>query len=197
MGNPTHPADHDHHHRGRPVLRHQCEDDEGEAEEQRGAGLVRRELGPGRIGQPERGGDRPGGGISLPEWYNPWPAITNRNMYLPGTEILPKNEMRVTFLGSSPWPPNPLQKGTSMLVELGNDTSQPRRFFFDLGNGSVGHAIALQVPAPFLNDIFHTSPLALNELLVCAALPFTVLVLVELEKLASRKGWIYDFGKQS
>jgi hypothetical protein len=31
-----------------------------------------------------------------------------------------------------------------MLVELGNGTSQPRRFFFDLGNGSVDHAIALQ-----------------------------------------------------
>ena len=41
-----------------------------------------------------------------------------------------------------------------MLVELGNGTLQPRRFFFDLGNGSVGHAIALQVPAPFINDIF-------------------------------------------
>ncbi len=99
-------------------------------------------------------GARPGGGISLPEYYKPWPAITNRNMFLPGTETLPKNEMRITFLGSSPWPPNRLQKGTSMLVELGNGGPQPRRFFFDMGNGSVGHAIALQVPAPFINDIF-------------------------------------------
>ncbi len=73
--------------------------------------------------QPENPyGARPGGGISLPEYYKPWPAIKNRNMYLPGTEILPKNEMRITFLGSSPWPPNRLQKGTSMLVELGNGT---------------------------------------------------------------------------
>ncbi len=63
---------------------------------------------------------------------------------LPGTEVLPEHEMRITFLGSSPWSPNPLQKETSMLVELGNGTMQPRRFFFDLGNGSVGHAIALQ-----------------------------------------------------
>ena len=44
-------------------------------------------------------GARPGGGISLPDYYKPWPAIKNRNMYLPGTEILPKNEMRITFLG--------------------------------------------------------------------------------------------------
>ena len=99
-------------------------------------------------------GGRPGGGISLPEYYQPWPAIKNRNMFLPGTEVLPENEMRVTFLGSSPWPPNALQKGTSMLVELGNGTEQPRRFFFDLGNGSIGHAIALQVPPALINDIF-------------------------------------------
>ncbi|MDH3594843.1 MAG: MBL fold metallo-hydrolase [Rhodospirillales bacterium] len=106
-------------------------------------------------GQPENPyGARPGGGISLPDYYKPWPAIKNRNMYLPGTEVLPKNEMRITFLGSSPWPPNPLQKGTSMLVELGTGGPQPRRFFFDLGNGSVGHAIALQVPAALINDIF-------------------------------------------
>ena len=105
--------------------------------------------------QPENPyGSRPGGGISLPEYYKPWPAIKNRNMYLPGTEILPKNEMRITFLGSAPWPPNPLQKGTSMLVELGTGASQPRRFFFDLGNGSIGHAVALQVPAALINDIF-------------------------------------------
>lgn len=35
-------------------------------------------------------GARPGGGISLPEYYKPWPAIKNRNFYAPGTEILPK-----------------------------------------------------------------------------------------------------------
>jgi ribonuclease Z len=99
-------------------------------------------------------GRRPGGGISLPDYYQPWPAIKNRNMFLPGTEVLPENEMRITFLGSSPWPPNRLQKGTSMLVELGNGTIQPRRFFFDLGNGSVGHALAMQVPAALINDIF-------------------------------------------
>ncbi len=99
-------------------------------------------------------GSRPGGGISLPEYYQPWAAIKNRNMYLPGTESLPDDEMRITFLGSAPWPPNRLQKGTSILVELGNGTDQPRRFFFDLGNGSVGNALAVQVPAPLINDIF-------------------------------------------
>ena len=110
------------------------------------------DVGPSGVRNPY--GARPGGGISLPEYYEPWPAIKNRNMFLPGTEILPEKEMRITFLGSSPWPPNKLQKGTSMLVELGNGTMQPRRFFFDMGNGSVGNAIAMQVPAALINDIF-------------------------------------------
>jgi ribonuclease BN (tRNA processing enzyme) len=75
-------------------------------------------------------------------------------MFLPGTEILPKNEMRITFLGSTPYPPSKQQAGTSILVELGNGTLQPRRFIFDLGNGSIKHAIALQVPAALITDIF-------------------------------------------
>jgi ribonuclease Z len=99
-------------------------------------------------------GARPGGGISLPDYYKPWPAIKNRNVFMPGTETLPKNEMRISFLGSTPWPPTRLQSGTSILVELGNGESQPRRFFFDLGNGSISNAIAMQVPAPLINDIF-------------------------------------------
>jgi len=48
-------------------------------------------------------GSRPGGGISLPDYYRPWAAIKNRNMYLPGTKIPPKNEMRISFLGSTPY----------------------------------------------------------------------------------------------
>jgi len=99
-------------------------------------------------------GPRPGGGVSLPEYYKTWPSIKNNNFYIPGQEILPKNEMRISFLGSTPWPPTQLQSGTSMLVELGNGTLQPRRFFFDMGNGSIRNAIALQVPAPLINDIF-------------------------------------------
>lgn len=95
-----------------------------------------------------------GGGISLPEFYRPLDSIHNNNLYFPGTETLPDGEMRVSFLGSSPWPPCVAQKGTSMLVELGNGTASPRRFFFDLGNGSVGHAVAMQVPVPEINNIF-------------------------------------------
>ena len=44
-------------------------------------------------------GPRPGGGISLPEYYRPWPAIKNRNFYAPGTETLPKKPSVVVRIG--------------------------------------------------------------------------------------------------
>jgi ribonuclease Z len=99
-------------------------------------------------------GRRPGGGISLPDYYRPMPSINNRNVYFPGTEILPKNEMRIVVLGSTPWPPTRSQAGTCIMVELGTGEPQPRRFFFDMGNGSVKNAIAMQVPPMYINDIF-------------------------------------------
>ncbi len=99
-------------------------------------------------------GARPGGGISLPSYYRPWPALNNRNMYLPGTEILPDGEMRISVLGSTPWPPTRSQSGTCILIELGIGEPQPRRFFFDMGNGSIKNALAMQIPPKFINDIF-------------------------------------------
>ncbi|WP_206615708.1 guanitoxin biosynthesis MBL fold metallo-hydrolase GntH [Rhodococcus xishaensis] len=99
-------------------------------------------------------GARPGGGISLPDYYRPMTSINNRNFYSPGTEILPEGEMRISILGSTPWPPTRLQAGTCILVECGNGQPQPRRFFFDMGNGSVKNALAMQVPPIFINDIF-------------------------------------------
>jgi len=99
-------------------------------------------------------GRRPGGGISLPDYYRPMPTIRNRNVYFPGTEILPEGEMRIIVLGSTPWPPTRSQAGTCILVECGNGQPQPRRFFFDMGNGSVKNALAMQVPPMLINDIF-------------------------------------------
>ena len=45
--------------------------------------------------------------------------------------------MRISFMGSTPFPVSQEQSGTCMLVELGNGSPQPRRFFFDLGGGSI------------------------------------------------------------
>jgi ribonuclease Z len=101
-------------------------------------------------------GPRPGGGISLPDYYRPPLSISNRNVYFPGTELLPQNEMRISFLGSTPFPPTKSQSGTCIMLELGTGAPQPRRFFFDLGSGAVRNALAMQVPPALFNDIFIT-----------------------------------------
>ena len=65
----------------------------------------------GRIPPQNPYGPRPGGGISLPDYYRPWAAIKNRNFYSPGTELLPENEMRISFMGSTPFPVSQEQSG--------------------------------------------------------------------------------------
>ncbi len=60
--------------------------------------------------------------------------------------------------------------------------------------GTVILSVGLQlmvVYIPFLNTIFHTTPLTLAELVICLCLPFTVLFAVEIEKWLVRRGWIY------
>ncbi len=44
------------------------------------------------------------------------------------------------------------------MVELGTGEPQPRRFFFDLGNGSVENASAKQAPPALINDPYHHPP---------------------------------------
>jgi ribonuclease Z len=97
---------------------------------------------------PYEGG--PGKGISLPDEFRPTPYLKNNNFYFPGTEPIGPDEMRVSFVGSCPWPPRRDQAGTSIMVELGNGDS----FFFDLGNGSVKNILAMGVPPSMINDIF-------------------------------------------
>jgi ribonuclease Z len=98
-------------------------------------------------------GARPGGGISLSGEYRPTPSVTNRN-YFPPNEPLAEGEMRISFPGSTPWPPTLSQSGTSIMVELGTGEFMPRRFFFDMGNGSVKNILGLGVLPMAINDIF-------------------------------------------
>ncbi|HMK35409.1 MAG TPA: guanitoxin biosynthesis MBL fold metallo-hydrolase GntH [Desulfomonilaceae bacterium] len=97
-------------------------------------------------------GAPPGSGISIPPYYRPTNSVKNRNNYFPQSEELGKDEMRITFMGSQPFPPRLNQAGTSIMVELGSD----KRFFFDFGSGCMRNIIANQVPVPEINDIFIT-----------------------------------------
>lgn len=95
-------------------------------------------------------GGGPGTGLTLPPYFKPTKYVQDNNFYYPGREEIGPDEMRVSFVGSCPWPPRHDQAGTSIMVELGNG----KIFFFDLGNGSVKNILAMGVPPAMINDIF-------------------------------------------
>ena len=95
-------------------------------------------------------GSPPGSGISMPPYYRPTPSVKNRNNYFPQSEELGTDEMRITFMGSNPFPPRLSQAGTCIMVECG----KTGKFFFDFGSGCMRNIIGLQVPVPEINDIF-------------------------------------------
>lgn len=93
-----------------------------------------------------------GSGISMPPYYRPTPSVLNRNNYFPKSETLGKDEMRITFMGSQPFPPRLSQAGVCIMVELGNG----KILFFDFGPGCMRNIIANQIPIAGINDIFLT-----------------------------------------
>jgi ribonuclease BN (tRNA processing enzyme) len=97
-------------------------------------------------------GGGPNTGLTLPPYYRPTPSVKSTSNYFPGSEELGPDEMRISFLGSSPEPPTRAQAGTCIMVELGNG----KRFFFDMGPGCLRNIVAMQVPLPLVNDIFLT-----------------------------------------
>ena len=93
-----------------------------------------------------------GGGITLPPYYKPTEDMGSGSTYYPTSEELGKDEMRITFVGSCPFPPRRNQAATCIMVELGNG----KRFFFDFGPGCLRNILAMQVPLQMVNDIFLT-----------------------------------------
>ncbi|WFU36134.1 guanitoxin biosynthesis MBL fold metallo-hydrolase GntH [Bradyrhizobium brasilense] len=81
----------------------------------------------------------------------PMPWLKSATNWFPNTEEVQPDEIRVTFMGSSPLP-RPGQMGTSVYVELGNG----HNFIFDMGPGSVANYLAAGVPLNRINDIFLT-----------------------------------------
>ena len=49
-------------------------------------------------------GGVPSGGITLPPYYRPTPDLVSNNLYYPGQEELGPDEMRISFIGSTPIP---------------------------------------------------------------------------------------------
>jgi ribonuclease BN (tRNA processing enzyme) len=82
---------------------------------------------------------------------SPQPWLKSAANWFPGTEDVQPEEIRVTFMGSSPLP-RPGQMGTSVYVELGNG----KHFIFDFGPGAVANYLAARVPLNQINDIFIT-----------------------------------------
>src|SRR5690348_599030 len=70
--------------------------------------------GPCEVKNPYGGG--PNTGITLPPYYRPTPSVVNANTFFPGIEELDSDEMRISFIGSSPVPPTRAQAGTAIMV---------------------------------------------------------------------------------
>jgi ribonuclease Z len=81
---------------------------------------------------------------------SPTKALTERDMYFPGTEDLAPNEMRITACGTGMPSARPKQAAACFLVELGNGD----KFLFDIGSGSHERIAAQKIPYDFLDKVF-------------------------------------------
>ena len=77
-------------------------------------------------------------------------ALSDRDVYYPGTEDLAPDEMRVFALGTGMPTIRPKQAAACFLVELGNVD----KFLFDIGYGSVERLAAMKIPMDYLDKVF-------------------------------------------
>ncbi|WP_415407951.1 guanitoxin biosynthesis MBL fold metallo-hydrolase GntH [Sulfurovum sp. CS9] len=77
-------------------------------------------------------------------------ALTDRDVYYPGTEDLKPDEMRVVACGTGMPNARPKQAAACFLVELGNGD----KFIFDIGTGSSERISALKIPYDYLDKVF-------------------------------------------
>ena len=81
---------------------------------------------------------------------SPVKALSDRDVYYPGTENLAPNEMRVVALGTGMPNARPKQAAACWLVELGNGD----KFLFDVGTGSAERLSAMKIPYNYIDKIF-------------------------------------------
>jgi len=97
------------------------------------------------------------GGVPMGRWkeglmfegISPQPWLRSAANWLPGTEEVQPDEMRITFMGSAPML-RPGQMNTSIYIELGSGDT----FIFDMGEGAVANYLGAGVAINQLNDIF-------------------------------------------
>ena len=81
----------------------------------------------------------------------PMPWLVSAANWFPRTEKVQPNEMRITFMGTSPVI-RPGQMNTSIFVELGNGDN----FIFDIGEGSIANYAAAGLALNELTKVFIT-----------------------------------------
>ncbi len=77
-------------------------------------------------------------------------AARERDVYLPNSENLDPNEIRVIACGTGMPTTRAAQAAACFLVELGNGD----KFLFDLGSGSAERISSLQIPYDYLDKVF-------------------------------------------
>jgi ribonuclease Z len=80
------------------------------------------------------------------------PARQYADLFVPGTEPLASNEIRVTILGSGDPFVKKSQASASLLIEVGNVEGD--FFFFDLGSGSLANFNGLGLPVTSTTKVF-------------------------------------------
>ena len=81
---------------------------------------------------------------------DPTGTVSNPYSYFPGTEELGPEEIRVVACGTGMPAARRGQAASCFLIELGNGD----KFLFDIGTGSMGNIMSLNIPADFLRKIF-------------------------------------------
>ncbi|MGI9521463.1 MAG: guanitoxin biosynthesis MBL fold metallo-hydrolase GntH [Hyphomicrobiaceae bacterium] len=75
---------------------------------------------------------------------------SDRYVYYPGTEVLAKDEIRVTACGTGMPAARRGQAATCFLIETGNG----EKFLFDIGTGSMANLAAMMIPYQYLDKVF-------------------------------------------
>jgi ribonuclease Z len=81
---------------------------------------------------------------------SPVTALSDRDVYYPGSEDLAPDEMRVVACGTGMPNARPKQAAACWLVELGNGD----KFVFDIGLGSAERLSAQLIPYDYLDKVF-------------------------------------------